>query len=141
MIRDTKALRESPVAWVAVGIAAFMAPQVALFLTTPQSPLGIKDPGWFLNSGDNVATIRSVIAAVAALLAVRRRWRVEDTAKFALGVLMAMVGTLVMIGPGNLFPIVIVVGAVVLGLAILLGTAVGYALQRLANMRMEPSRR
>jgi hypothetical protein len=81
-----------------------------------------------------------VIAAVAALLAVRQQWRIEQTALFGLGALMAMVGTLVIIGPGNIFPIVIVVGAVVIGLVILAGTAVGYALQRLAHMRMAPSR-
>ena len=108
--------------------------------STPQSPLAIKDPGWFLNSGGNVATISCVLAAVATLLAVRRRWRIQDTATFGLGVLIAMVGTLVTIGPGTIFPIVLVVGAVVVGPVILVGTAVGYALQRLAHMRMDPSR-
>ena len=136
---DTRASRGWTVAWVVLGIAAFLVPQAVLFVITPQS--AIKDPGWFLNSGSNVATIGGVIAAVAAVLVVPRRWRIQDTASFGLGVLLAMVVTLVTIGPGSIFPIVIVVGAIVLGLAILVGTAVGYVLQLLANMRMEPSRR
>ena len=137
---DTGTSREWTVAWAAAGVAAFMAPQAALFLTTPSSRLAIKDPGWFLNSGVNVATISGVIAVVAAFVAVRRRWRIGDTAIFGLGILIAMAGTLFTIGPGTIFPIVIVVGAVVAGVAILAGTAVGYGIQ-LATARMAPSRR
>src|SRR4051812_48749779 len=140
MTGDTAASRPWTLAWAAVGIAAFMAPQVVLFLTTPQPPVAIKDPGWFLNSGRNVATITAVIAVVAAVLAARRRWTIGDTATFGLGVLVAMVGTLFTIGPGTIFPIVIVVGSVVAGVTILVGTAVGYAIQ-LANARMRPLRR
>ena len=136
----TRTSREWTVAWAAAGVAAFMAPQAVLFLTTPQSPLAIKDPGWFLNSGGNVATISGVIAVVAAFVAVRRRWRIGDTATFGLGILMAMAGTLFTSGPGTIFPIVIVVGAVVAGVAILVGTAAGYAIQ-LAAARMAPLRR
>ncbi len=90
----TRASRGWTVAWVVVGIAAFLTPQVVLLLTTAQSPLSIEDPGWFLNSGRNVATISGVIATVAALLAARRRWRIQDTATFGAGVQLAMVGTL-----------------------------------------------
>jgi hypothetical protein len=136
---DTSASSGRSVMWMALGIAAFMAPQTVLFVTTPES--AIRDPGWFLNSGRNVATIAGVVAVVAALLAVPRRWRIRDTAVFGLGVLVAMVGTLATIGPGWIFPIVIVVGAIVLGLATSAGTVIGYALQLLANMRMAPSRR
>jgi hypothetical protein len=125
---------------VVVGIAAFLAPQVTLFLSTPDSPLGIKDPGWFLNSGRNVATITGVIAVVALLVAVRRRWTISETGAFGVGVLIAMVGTLFTIGPGTIFPLVIVVGAVVLGVAITIGTALGHGIQ-LAAARMAPSRR
>jgi hypothetical protein len=125
---------------IAVGIAAFLAPQVALFVTAAQPPVAIQDPGWFLNAGRNVVTITSVIALVAAALAVRRHWKIEDTATFGLGTVIAMVGTLIAIGPGTIFPIVIVIGAIVLGLAILAGTAVGYVIQ-LAGARMELSRR
>jgi len=138
---DIKASRGWAVAWVVLGVVAFIAPQVVLFVITPQSPGGIKDPGWFLNSGGNVATIGCVIAAVAALIAVPRRWRIEDTAIFGLGVLIAMVATLVTIGPGTIIPIVIIVGAIVLGLAVSVGTAIGYALQLMANMRLQLSRR
>jgi len=128
------------VVWAVVGIAAFLTPQITLFLTTSQPPVPIKDPGWFLNSGRNVATISAVIAVVAAVLAARRRWTIGDTATFGLGVLVAMVGTLFTIGPGTIFPIVIAVGSVVAGVTILVGTAVGYAIQ-LANARMRPLRR
>jgi hypothetical protein len=117
-----------------------MAPQVALFLNAPQWPLATDAPGWFLNSGRNVATITCVIAVVAALLAARRRWRIDNTVAFALGILIAIVGTLFAIGPGTIFPIVIVIGAMVAGLAIVVGTAVGYIIQ-LANMRLNPWRR
>ena len=122
--------------WAVVGIAAFAAPQVALFVTTPPSPI-MEDPGWFLNGGRNVATIGVVIGVVATLLAVRRRWRIEETATFGLGVLIAMAVTLFTIGPGTIFPIVIAVGAVVVGLVIAMGTAVGYAIQR-AAIRTQP---
>jgi hypothetical protein len=126
--------------WGAVGIAAFMAPQVALFLSAPQWPLTSAAPGWFLNAGGNVATIGCVIAVVAALLAVRGRWNIGDTIAFGLGVLIAVVGTLFTIGSGTIFPIVIVIGAVVVGVAILVGTSFGYAIH-LASVRLRPSRR
>src|SRR5689334_22039781 len=109
--------RLSNAIWAVVGIAAFAAPQAALFVTTPPSPV-MADPGWFLNAGRNVATIGLVIGVVATVLAVRRRWRFEETATFGLGVLIAMAVTLFAIGPGTIFPIVIVVGAVVVGLVI-----------------------
>ena len=115
--------------WAVAGLAAFAAPQVALLATTPVSPV-MEDPGWFLNSGLNVATISGVIGVVAALLAVRRRWRIDETATFGLGVLVAMVVTLLAIGPGTIFPIVIVIGAVVVGVVIAMGTAVGYGIRR-----------
>jgi hypothetical protein len=122
-----------PIAFT-LGIAAFLVPQVALLVTTPQSPV-IEDPGWFLNSAANVGTISSVIAIVAALLAVRQRWRIIDTVMFGSGVLLAMASTLFTIGPGNIFPIVIVVGAVVIGAVILVGTLAGYVIQ-LASVRV-----
>lgn len=125
---------------VAAGMAAFLAPQVALFLTTTPPLIPIENPGWFLNSGRSVATIASVIGGVAAAIAARRVWRVRDTVAFALGVLIAMVGTLVTVGPGTLFPIVVVVGAAVAGIATLVGTAVGYVVQA-GSARMMSVRR
>jgi len=117
-----------------------MAPQIALFLVDPQWPLATSAPGWFLNSGRNVTTIGCVAAIVAALIAARGLWRIGHTVAFGSGILIAMVGTLWTLGPGTIFPIVIVVGAMVVALAMVLGTAVGYAIQ-LANMRLRPSRR
>ena len=125
---------------VAVGLATFIVPQAVLFRTTSQPARPIEDPGWFLNGGVNVATIACVIAIVAAVFAARRRWRVRETSAFGFGVLVAMAGTLFAIGPGTLFPIVIVVGALVIGVAILVGTAVG-SVVRLASTRVQLARR
>jgi hypothetical protein len=118
-----------------VGIAAFLVPQLALFLTTSQAPIAVDDRGWFLNSGRNVATIGSVIGVVSALIAARRQWRLRDTATFGLGVLIAMVATLFTIGPGTIFPIVIIIGAALAGVATLVGTAVGYVVQMVSSRR------
>jgi hypothetical protein len=126
------------VVWVAVGVTAFMAPQIALFVSVPPPSPPINAPGWFLNSGFNVATIAGVITVVAALLPLRRRWRVRETATFGAGVLLAMIGTLVAIGPGTIFPIVIVIGSVVVGFGIFWGTAAGCGVRRLTDMRMAP---
>lgn len=118
---------------ISLGIGAFIAPQLTLLVTS--SPRTFSDPGWFLNAGGNVVTICGVVATVALLVAVRRGWTFGDTAEFGLGVLIAMIGTLLALGAGTLFPIVIVVGGVVLAVAIGLGTALGYVI-RLASGRM-----
>lgn len=124
---------------LAAGVVAFLAPQVALFLRVSGSAGDMRAPGWFLNSGSNAAVISAVVVLVAAVIAARPRWTVADTTVFACGVLIAMLATLVAIGPGTIFPLVLTVGTVLLVAATVLGTAVGYAV-RFAALRVTPRR-
>jgi hypothetical protein len=83
------------------------------------------NPGWFLNSGDNVAIVALTLAAGAAALALSASDVILRAAMFAAGAINAMAATLFLIGPGNIFPIVIAIGGVIVILAVGCGTAVG----------------
>jgi hypothetical protein len=97
----------------AAGALAFVAIQLVL----PPNNGGVR---WFLNSGFTVTTTLVVLALVAILVEVLDRavlpWR---PCWLAAGISVAFVGYLFAVGPGNLFPIV-----VVMGLTMLIPTAV-----------------
>jgi hypothetical protein len=97
----------------AAGALAF----VVLQLVLPPDSGGTR---WFLNSVFTVTTTLVVLALVAILVEVLDRtflpWR---PCWLAVGISIAFVGYLFAVGPGNLFPIVIV-----MGLTMLIPTAV-----------------
>lgn len=79
---------------------------------------------WWLNSGDGVAWMVLMLFSVAVSLACSRRWRYDGAAVWS-GAMAALVGRLMYVGPGTLWPIVIVVTGVISACAISAGGAVG----------------
>jgi hypothetical protein len=107
------------------GAAAFAAAQVVLYLAGP--PSGVPNAsGWFLDSARGVGVM--VIWMTVASAAVGLTWPTpgwwRGCAAFALGAAAALTATLFAIGPGNLFPIVIVIGGGLIAAAALAGAAV-----------------
>jgi hypothetical protein len=106
------------------GFASFLIPQGALFAQS-SAPLA-DSPGWFLNSGRNVAAIELTLFVSAAVVAFlqRGRWG-EGAAAFAAGATWAMGATLFVIGPGTIFPIVMGIGGALMVAAVAVGTVAG----------------
>src|SRR5689334_19052991 len=92
------ASRGGTVIRIAIGVAVFLVPQVVLFLVTPARE-GIADPGWFLNSGRNVAAIAGAVGVAAAVLAAGPGWKTRDAVMLGIGVVCGMAATLFTIGP------------------------------------------
>jgi hypothetical protein len=114
-----------------LGVSAFWAAQVPLVLSTPAVAGGINAPGWFLNSGQNALLVGSIVAAGATLLYVRKLATVRDAVFYGIGAVMTMIATLVAIGPGSLFPIVVAFGMCVIALAVLVGATCGAGVRAL----------
>jgi hypothetical protein len=92
-----------------IGAGIFIAIQLALV------PFSVGGVGWFLNSGTTIVITLAVLAAAAIVIELVDRpflpWRpIWMTA----GVWTAMMVYLFAIGPGNLFPIVIVMASFML---------------------------
>ena len=116
-----------PVGWAVLGALAFAGAQVPLLVTAP-AVAGVSSPGWFLNSGSNALVVGLVVALVAAAGAI------QDLPFYGLGAFTAMVATLFAIGPGNIFPIVIVFGTCFLGVSIVVGGACGAGVRALRTL-------
>ena len=111
------------------GTGLFLSVQGLLFLTA--APVaGMKNSGWFLNSGRGVAVVGVVCAVVGALIGFGRRDSVREAAMVASGAVLAMVAVLFTIGPGTIFPIVIVFGTAIIAGATAAGTGVGTGVRR-----------
>ena len=118
-----------------LGSLAFCAAQVPLLLLTRAVP-GITAPGWFLNSGRNVLIIAVVLAAGALILTARKNASDRDAVFYGLGAVAAMIVTLVAIGLGTIFPIVIVFGCGLVAFAVGVGGTCGAGLRaRQTNAR------
>jgi hypothetical protein len=121
-----------------VGAAAFAAPQYVLFaLSSNQAATIEQGSGWFLNSGVGVAVVLGVLAAAAAVtaMATSRFDVLRGAGAFAGGAIAAMAVTLFIVGPGTIFPIVIVVGSLCIGIAALAGGCAGMALRSVLEPR------
>src|SRR3954454_4383430 len=106
----TKYIRLENVASFSIGIAA----AVALNAVT----------GWWLNSGRGVGTTLAVLWGVAFLLACwRRQGRRERAVSLWAGFLAAMAMLLLSAGAGTIWPLVIVIGAVLTAASVLTGVA------------------
>ncbi len=111
-----------------LGGITFVAAQVPLLEPPPTS--GGENMGWFLNSGQSLLTILLAVAAIAmAQTALGWSSPMAGAIAVSVGATIAMVITLFQIGPGNLFPIVIVMGGVFLGGAAFAGMGIGLALR------------
>jgi hypothetical protein len=117
------------------GAGLFLLVQGLLFLTTAQVA-GMEDAGWFLNSGRGVAAVALVFATAGAVVGFLRT-SVREAAMMASGAVLAMIVTLFTIGPGTIFPIVIVFGTAIIAGATTAGTAAGIETRRALTERAE----
>ncbi|HKT78930.1 MAG TPA: hypothetical protein VJP86_01835 [Vicinamibacterales bacterium] len=109
------------------GAALFGAVQGWLLRVTAPMP-GIEDSGWFLNAPRGVESIAVVFAVAGLIVGLSRRNAVREAAITVIGALVAMTAVLFAIGPGTIFPIVMCIGAVIIGSATAAGTAIGMGL-------------
>jgi len=116
------------------GFAVFLIAQIALIAWMPDSVPSPESAGWFLNSGANVAGIGLALAGAAALISLRRSGALLGAVWFAAGATTAMGGVLLAIGPGNLLPIVLVIGTLAVATAVGAGTALGLAVRSAAHL-------
>jgi hypothetical protein len=107
-----------------LGLALFGAAAAAgLQLLTPA--------GWWLDSGRGVTIVTMVLAALAAAIASRsmtwplRRGDIVAGLAFWAGANVGMAAVLFGVGPGNLFPIVLAIGAAISATAVAAGSAIG----------------
>jgi hypothetical protein len=125
----TPHVRSSQLAGAACGAAAYCLAQIPLLLGSTAQDARIEDPGWFLNSGRNAGIIALAIALFAAPVFRRPGASAAHLVAYAGGAALAMTVVLFAIGPGNIFPIVILFGAIVIGVAASVGAALGSRLR------------
>ena len=111
-----------------LGALTFCVIQIPLLIATPPAA-GIEQPGWFLNSGRNMLLVGLALAIGAVILTARKQGSDRDAAFYGIGAVVAMIVTLVAIGPGNIFPIVIFFGTGVVVFAVGAGGTCGAALR------------
>ena len=111
-----------------LGSLAFCAAQIPLLLLARPVP-GITAPGWFLNSGRNVLLVAAALAAGVAVLTAQKSSSDRDAVFYGLGAVTAMIVTLVAIGLGTIFPIVIAFGCGLVAFAVGVGGTCGAVLR------------
>jgi len=111
-----------------LGALTFCAVQIPLLIATPPAA-GITQPGWFLNSGRSVLLIALALAIGAAVLTARKQASDRDAVLYGIGAVVAMIVTLVAIGAGNIFPIVIVFSTALVVFAVGAGGTCGAAVR------------
>jgi hypothetical protein len=90
--------------------------------------------GWWLDSGQRVLRACVIFFAIGLVVGL---WRSQEAwnraAALWAGAIAGSTGVLFRIGPGNLWPIVLVFAAAISGGAVFAGTALGLALKRRAR--------
>lgn len=117
------------------GAAAFCIGQLPILLASRVDDAPVDDPGWFLNSGRNAGIIAFAVAAFAAALFLHKNISPRHFVTYVAGATLAMAVVLAAVGPGTIFPIVILAGAIVIGAASALGAGLGYAARRVRTRR------
>ena len=121
---------------LAAGAAAYGLVQALLFARPPDIvlPPG-ESAGWFLNSGTGVLAVVAAIFALGAAVAPRQPDDVVwVAAPVAAGGALAMLGVWFYLGfESNIFPIVWVMGAGMMGLAAAAGAWLGYEARELVT--------
>jgi hypothetical protein len=116
----------------AIGAAAFAAAQIAWSLVHAHA--GWRDP-WVLKPVPGIVLCMGLLAVAAAFAAAWRRrpgFFIERVAFVAAGAIAAMIVALMIVGPGNLWPIVIVFDSVIIIAAVTVGAV---AAEVVANLR------
>lgn len=124
-----------------IGALAFIAIQLLLFVLAGDAPATSESgSGWFLNTAASLAAVVGIIAAASAVLALvtphSNVW--QGSGAFAAGATIAMAVSLFVIGPGNIFPIVIVVGGAFITIAAFAGGVLVVAARALLRRRPAP---
>jgi hypothetical protein len=92
--------------------------------------------GWWLDSQFGVSVMSAVLVGVAMALTVQRgSSALQRVIALWIGVVGGMTGVLIRMGPGTIWPIVLVIGGVMTAAAIALGVAVGNALASIRSKR------
>jgi hypothetical protein len=122
----------SVAAQVVAGGVAFGAAQLLLFLLAgPSTAPTIDSSAWFLNSGRGVLIMTIVLALAAAATGLgsspRSVWRAA--AAFSGGAAAVMVVFVFALGPGTIFPIVIVIGTAIIAVAAVTGNAIAWSVR------------
>jgi hypothetical protein len=113
-----------------VGGAAFLAGHLVQTLAWRTWFHGTFEP-WFLNSGRAVAFTAALLVVAGVLVSASdRRESIIRGANVAAGALLAMIVVMSVIGPGNLFPIVIAIGAAIAAASGGAGALAGWSLRR-----------
>jgi hypothetical protein len=96
---------------------------------------------WFLNSGRAITVTAAAVAAAAALStwlwARSGRHASRQSLEVAGGAALAMAITLIVVGPGNIFPIVLAIGTMLLTVSAFLGGRLGFAAARGLGTRLD----
>jgi len=107
-----------------LGAATFVVTHLVVMRTWAMWFDGQREP-WFLNSGRAVWFTALCVVAAAALASAwwagNRGEAMLHGANVAAGAVLAMIGVLISVGPGTIFPIVILFGAAI----VLVSSAVG----------------
>ena len=124
--------------YLLAGAVAFAAAQAVLFLVAgDRRGWGIDSQGWFLNSAAGIIVMAVVAGSVSAT--VLGTWPASTIWKgwmaFVAGAGLALITAVFALGPGTIFPIVIVAGLVVVGVGALAGSAIAVLLLRRHGMR------
>ena len=115
---------------VLVGGAAFLAAHLVQTLAWRGWFHGTFEP-WFLNSGRAAAFTAALLAVAGAVVSASdRRESIIRGANVAAGALAAMIVVLSVIGPGNLFPLVVAIGATIVVASGGAGALAGWGLRR-----------
>jgi ABC-type protease/lipase transport system fused ATPase/permease subunit len=127
---------------LALGAGAFLAAHAieVYYWRDWFDPAGRQNP-WFLNTGSAVAVTTGAIAAASALsslLRARSRRQVGgQSLGMAAGAIMAMTATLFAVGPGNIFPVVVAVGAGLVTISAVLGGWLGFVAASSRRARLD----
>ena len=116
-----------------VGAATFAFVQV---LWTLGHTYGGLKGAWVMKTGLGIAfcfAVFAIVAGAASALQGSPGGLVRFVGAMLAGALVALVVALMIVGPGNLWPIVIVFDGAIIGGAILLGAAIGSAFRRTAR--------
>lgn len=105
------------------GVLLFAAVQAILFRVAIPVP-AIKSGGWFLNTGTGAASVAASFLVLGAVIGLSRRNGILDAMFAALGGVVAMTAILFWLGPGNIFPIVVIFGTFVIGCSTCFGLAI-----------------
>jgi hypothetical protein len=96
---------------------------------------------WFLNNGGAIIVTAVAVAAAAALStwlwARSARHAGRQSLEVAGGAALAMAITLIVVGPGNMFPIVLAIGTMLVTISALWGGWLGFAAARCLGTRLD----